>query len=181
VWKALTTEEKEAWRGVCPGLTPYQCFMSAELLKAPPLPPFDIGAEALVRTDSLTAAYTLVAKENPASASGKIHTIEIWARLPLEACEVATFFVVSGSNLSTRDTALIGDVPAGSKKTFTVDLDVRVGDYIGVHCISGTIAVDTSGGAGIWHWNADYIPCTNKFFNQIAGYVMSLYGIGVET
>ncbi len=108
VWNALTTEEKEAWRGVCPDLTPYQCFMSAELLKAPPLPPFDIGAETLVRTDALTAAYTLVAKDNPASVSGKIHTIEIWARLPLEACEVATFFAVNESNLSTRDTELIG-------------------------------------------------------------------------
>ncbi len=72
-------------------------------------------------------------------------------------------------------------MPPGSKKTFDVDLDAGVGDYIGVHCISGQIAVDTSGGAGIWYYNADYIPCTNKFFNQIAGYVMSLHGIGAET
>ncbi len=38
-WNALTPEEKEAWRGVCPGLTPYPCFMRfkiRELLVPPP-------------------------------------------------------------------------------------------------------------------------------------------------
>ena len=37
-WHALTTQEKEAWRGVYPGLTAYQCFMRykiRELLKPP--------------------------------------------------------------------------------------------------------------------------------------------------
>ncbi|GAI80476.1 unnamed protein product, partial [marine sediment metagenome] len=38
-WNALTIEEKEAYRGVCPGLTPYQCFMKSELLKPAPVPP----------------------------------------------------------------------------------------------------------------------------------------------
>ncbi len=41
-WHALTPQEKEAWRGVCPGLTAYQCFMQAkirELLGPPPPPP----------------------------------------------------------------------------------------------------------------------------------------------
>ncbi len=38
-WHALTAEEKEAWRGVCPGLSPYHCFMRSELTYVPPLPP----------------------------------------------------------------------------------------------------------------------------------------------
>ena len=37
-WHALTPEEKEAWRGVCPGLTAYQCFMRSELRKVVPPP-----------------------------------------------------------------------------------------------------------------------------------------------
>lgn len=32
-WHALTPEEKQAWRGVCPGLTAYQCFIRSELRK----------------------------------------------------------------------------------------------------------------------------------------------------
>jgi len=38
-WHSLTPQEKEAWRGVCPGLTAYQCFMSSELKYVPPVPP----------------------------------------------------------------------------------------------------------------------------------------------
>ncbi|GAJ19279.1 unnamed protein product, partial [marine sediment metagenome] len=38
-WNALTPEEQEAYRGVCPGLTPYQCYMKTALLPAPPPPP----------------------------------------------------------------------------------------------------------------------------------------------
>ncbi len=38
-WHALTAEEKEAWRGVCPGLSPYHCFMRSQLKYVPPLPP----------------------------------------------------------------------------------------------------------------------------------------------
>ncbi|MBA7592377.1 hypothetical protein ES708_34558 [subsurface metagenome] len=38
-WHALTAEGKEAWRGVCPGLSPYHCFMRSELKYVPPLPP----------------------------------------------------------------------------------------------------------------------------------------------
>ncbi len=38
-WHALTAEAKEAWRGVCPGLSPYHCFMRSELTYVAPLPP----------------------------------------------------------------------------------------------------------------------------------------------
>jgi hypothetical protein len=38
-WHALTPEEKEAYRGVCPGLTPYQCYMKSALVYVPPEPP----------------------------------------------------------------------------------------------------------------------------------------------
>ena len=38
-WRALTAEGKEAWRGVCPSLSPYHCFMRSELKYVAPLPP----------------------------------------------------------------------------------------------------------------------------------------------
>lgn len=37
-WHALSEAERQAWRGVCPGLTGYQCFMKITLL-TPPTPP----------------------------------------------------------------------------------------------------------------------------------------------
>jgi len=46
-WHSLTPEEKDAWRGVCPGLTAYQCFMSYKIreLLAPPPPPEEYTEE----------------------------------------------------------------------------------------------------------------------------------------
>ncbi len=38
-WNALTPEEKEAYRSVCPGLTPYQCYMKTALANVEPEPP----------------------------------------------------------------------------------------------------------------------------------------------
>ena len=39
IWHALSPAEQEAWRGVCPGLTAYQCFISSELKYVEPTPP----------------------------------------------------------------------------------------------------------------------------------------------
>lgn len=45
-WHALSPEEQQEWRGVCPGLTAYQCFMKSELAKpAPPPPPEEYTVE----------------------------------------------------------------------------------------------------------------------------------------
>ncbi len=38
-WNAKTPEEKDAYRGVCPGLTPYYCYMKTALASLPPVPP----------------------------------------------------------------------------------------------------------------------------------------------
>ncbi len=39
IWNALTLGDKEAWRGVCKGLSPFPCFMRSELSIAPVPPP----------------------------------------------------------------------------------------------------------------------------------------------
>ncbi|GAI71681.1 unnamed protein product, partial [marine sediment metagenome] len=54
-WHALSPEEKEAWRGVCPGLTAYQCFMSSELKPAPPPP--EEQTEEQTEHDAVNSMY----------------------------------------------------------------------------------------------------------------------------
>ena len=137
----------------------------------------DIGSAAIDRAGTAAAAYTLIAVENPANLSGKITSIEIWAATDLVNCEVATFYVVSGTNFSTRSTQSIGAVTAGSKQTFAVDLDVQAGDYIGIYYTAGTIERD-SAGSGYWTVALDAIPCTNQAFTLTADRTMSLYGTG---
>ena len=138
----------------------------------------DIGSPAIDR-DTISVDATYVDKNNPANASGKITSVEIWAEITLINAKVATFYVVSGNNLSTRDYQVIGNVTSGAKRTFDVDLDVQIGDYIGISYTDGYLdRVNT--GTGYWATPAStyWIPCTNHEFNFIASRTISLYGTG---
>ena len=145
------------------------------------IPPqeIDIGVEAKDRASGYGNNRTLINKGNPANASGKIDSIEIYAIQDLTNVEVATFFVVSGNYLSTRDTYDIGNVAGGSKQTISVDLDVQKNDYIGIFCSSAqNIECDETGGSGLWYKTGDQIPCENVSFSSYSAYVISLYGTG---
>jgi hypothetical protein len=137
----------------------------------------DIGAAAINRS-TYTAIKTYVGKENPANDTGSITSVEIWAYSTLSNCEVATFYVVSGDNLSTRDSETIGTVTSGSKQTFSgLNMDVQTGDYLGTYFTAGSLEKDSSG-SGYWYATGDYIPCTNSTFNSTASVTISLYGTG---
>jgi len=141
----------------------------------------DIGLAASDRGTYLsTINFTCVEKSNPANASGKITSVEIFAQTTydLTDCVVATFYIVSGDNLSTRDYEAIGTVTAGSKQTFPVDLDVEEGDHIGLYASGGRIECDSSGLVGVWGKSGDYIPCADILFSFLSGYGISLYGTG---
>jgi hypothetical protein len=141
----------------------------------------DIGAAAIDRATISGDGGTYVHKDNPANDTGSITSIEIWAYSNLSNCEVATFYVVSGNNLSTRDSETIGSVTAGSKQTFSgLSMDVQTGDYIGIYWTNNaSLERDDSGGAGYWYEGGDQIPCTNKLFSTVNTVrAQSLYGIG---
>ena len=150
-WHALTPEEKEAWRGVCPGLTAYQCFMSSQLKYAPPPPLIDIGAPAIDRATYTAPGRTYILLDNPANADGVIHTIELWAYADLTACKVATFHLLSGTTYQCRDPVTIGDVTSGSKQVFPgLSIDVKAGDFIGFYAPSGLMERKAYGFAGLY-------------------------------
>ncbi|MBA7552390.1 hypothetical protein ES705_44951 [subsurface metagenome] len=140
----------------------------------------DIGYPAIDRESSLAGLRTAIMAGNPANAAGTITTVEVYAYSDMIDCEVATFFVVSGNKLSTRDWEAIGTVTAGSKQRFTVNLDVQIGDYIGIKWQSGSIERYIVGGDGLWHTASDQIPCTNYEFSFGTAWIASLYGIGKE-
>ena len=139
----------------------------------------DIGSPATDRGTGLSEGWTRVDKNNPANATGHITSIEIWANIAMVDCEVATFFIVSGDNLSTRDTHAIGNVTAGSKQTFSgLNIEVEEGDFIGIFYTEGKIEAD-SFGDGIWQASGDHISCTDIEFISYANISLSLYGTGI--
>lgn len=143
----------------------------------------DIGSPAIDRAATWypSGDATIVNKENPANESGKITTVEIWPNTSLAICSIATFYVVSGNNLSTRDTEYIGAVTFGAKRTFSVNLDVEAGDYIGMYFYDCQMEMSSSGYAGCWYIYEDQIPCTDVTFSSIDGRTLSLYGTGETT
>ncbi|MBA7570584.1 hypothetical protein ES708_12337 [subsurface metagenome] len=181
-WHSLTPEEKETWRGVCPGLTAYQCFMSSELVYVPPPPPIpiDIGSPAIDRASNTTANYTTVDKNNPANASGQITSIEFRVQYKVRGLIVGTFYSTNGNTLKCRASEVIpGDFPTGSTQTKAVTIDVREGDYIGFYETSGRLERDTEGFAGIWGILNKHIDPGDEYeYDFFAGDALSLYGRG---
>jgi len=139
------------------------------------------------RSSYINPNYTIFGLDIPATGTGTITTIKMRATdINLVNCEVATFYLVSGSNYSTRDTVTIGAVTAGSEQTFTEDdesnpisLDVEEGDYIGMVFTVGRIERDTEGFDDVYFYSGDAIPCTNVTFSTTwVGDAISLRGIG---
>ncbi|MDD5081773.1 MAG: hypothetical protein PHU08_00225 [Dehalococcoidales bacterium] len=142
----------------------------------------DVGAAATDRASSTSiSTYTLISIENPANATGTIDTVEVFAAVNVSNGEVAIFYVVSGNNLSTRDTHTIGNFSAGSKVTVSgiSDFNVTSGDYIGIHGTAGSIERDSSG-SGYWRYSGDSIPCTDLTHDVSTDRTQSLYATGTE-
>lgn len=138
----------------------------------------DIGSEAIDRNTSLTSGYTDIFPTNPANASGTITSIEIWAYQDMTGLKVGTVYNVSGNNFTTRDYETIGNVKAGSKQIFEVDIEVETGDYLVTYYDSGAIEVSDIGEKGYYKFG-DYIPCTDTTFSETTSeYTASLYGEG---
>jgi len=147
----------------------------------------DIGSAA-VDGDDYWGGNTWINGANPANESGKITTIEIYAQngYPLSNCSVGTCYLESGTNFTTRDYEKVsngageGVVTAGSKQTFTVDLDVETGDYL---CIQfdyddgGRIESTTSGTS--WRIVTPLqLPTDDATFTESSNTTLSLYGTG---
>lgn len=141
----------------------------------------DIGAAATDRGTSFAQNYTIIALDNPANASGKITSVEIWYRgdaNDVTGVKVGTFSG-NGTDYTPRDYATIGDVTKGSKQTFSgLDIDVEVGDYIGVFATTGDIEADSSGGAGLYWKLGDQFDAGEQTYTLSASYIMSAYGEG---
>jgi hypothetical protein len=152
----------------------------------------DIGPGVTSEASNIAAGSTLVDKANPANDTGTIDHLEvrIFSSPSPGTVDMATFFVVSGDNLSTRASADDLPIPAGSSNTvYEFDapgdfsaFDVELGDYLGIFLNGVALNSAATGGAGIWFvLAADHIPCTNQAFSVAAGFKISVLGTGVTS
>ncbi len=145
--------------------------------------PINIGDSVIDRPTAWTYVnWTAIVKANPADASGIITVVEIWAVAgnPLVGCRVGTFYTTNGDTLKCRDSVVIGDVPAGSKQTFSgLSLAVEAGDYIGIFFTGGEVEREDTGQAGMWYVTSEQIdPGDEAVYTPVANYTISLGGTG---
>ncbi|MBA7587677.1 hypothetical protein ES708_29708 [subsurface metagenome] len=78
-WKALSPAEKEAYRSVCPGLTPYQCYMKTALAYVPPVPPPEEYTEEQTQYDgSLFLDYPYAGGQHLIIPNRQVSKLGFW-------------------------------------------------------------------------------------------------------
>lgn len=142
----------------------------------------DIGAEAIDRTNIMVSGQTLINKDHPATVSGTITSIDIWANVNITGLRVGTFYTTNGNTLKCRDSDTIaGTITAGSKVTKAVSIAVEIGDYIGCYFASGSVELSIAGYADLWWISGEYIdPNDEAVYDPAPDCAISLGGyIGV--
>lgn len=137
----------------------------------------DIGSGATDRGTTQAAGYTFIDIANPSLGKGKITSIELWFATDASGVKVGTMYG-SGTSWTPRDSEIIGSVTSGSKQTFTVDLDVHVGDVIAVYWSSGTLEEDSSGGVAVYYKSGDQFSAGTQTYTYAGGFSISIYGTG---
>ena len=125
-----------------------------------------MGSAAIDRpTKHASNNATWILGSNPANATGKIATIEIFAVEDEDMTDVtvAIFTETSTNVFTARDSQLIGTVTGGSKNVFSVDLDVVEGDYIGLYWNYGRISYNDSDD-DYWVLAGDQTSCVDTTF-----------------
>jgi len=146
-----------------------------------PATEIDVGPGATDRASSTAAGYTYIDKNNPANASDKVDTFEVWAATSMTGTnKVGVFYVVSGDSYKWRAGATIGTVTSGAKRTFTgLSISVTTGDFAAIYFSVGTIEEATSGGTAVYYKNGDVFYDSPELFLLLGtGYVISIYGTG---
>jgi hypothetical protein len=110
----------------------------------------DIGSGAIDRNTHWPSQYTVIDRANPANAAGTLLSVQIWAETNMSGVRVGTFYG-SGEDYTCRDYAVIGDVVAGRRRTFTgLSIDVQEGDLLGIYTgPSGHLEANQTGGSGV--------------------------------
>lgn len=140
----------------------------------------DIGPGASDRNTTQASGYTWIDKENPANDTGWITEVKLWLNTTGAGVKVGTLFG-AGTDLTSHDSATIGDVTAGSEQTFSgLNIAVSSGEFIGWYSTSGNIECESTGGTALLHSTAagDHFDgvefaCTGPYTQNI-----SIYGTG---
>lgn len=148
----------------------------------------DIGNEATDRTACLETTVTLIEPHNPASKTGILSSVDLYAcTTDMGGVKVAVFYRPdAGGNpnhFTSRGAHTIGTVVKDGKRTTTgISIPIQVGDYIGLYYSSGGFERDLAGDGSWYISGSDETGCVNTEFNwgddraySMGGYITPSY------
>ncbi|MCJ7790545.1 MAG: LamG domain-containing protein [Candidatus Atribacteria bacterium] len=143
----------------------------------------DVGSPCIDGISSYTGNRTFIDLNNPADYTGKITNVAIWAQTSMASAKVATFYAVDATHYTARSaSADLGAVTSGSIKNFAVNLDVTVGDFIGIYFTDNNDAIEsTTGVLSVMYANGDQTACVNTSFDKVDNTTISLYATGATS
>lgn len=127
------------------------------------------------------SGYTIINGYGAANASGKINNVQIYTDEGITNAIVAIFYSIGTNTFASRDYQAIGSIAAsGSIRSFTVDLDVRTGDYIGIYGADPSrIKRSTNTGYSHWVTSGNQTAASSALFSTyISNMEIPIYGIG---
>ncbi len=136
--------------------------------------------------------YTLISAKNPANATGKLTSVEVNVAVGEDMTNVviATFYrpdpIGYPNNFTARDSQNVGTLVADGKRTVTVDLNITIGDFIGIYSAETNSYISfTEGEAeeGVWTIEGDYTSCSDQEITLADEISIGLYATGytIET
>lgn len=112
----------------------------------------DIGTPAESMGATIFGNVTLINLNNPSNEDGKITSVELFfwdSGSTATNVKVGTFYA-SGTDYVCRDFETLGVVSTGAIQTYTgLDIDVELGDYIGIYFENAEIYSELTGGIGV--------------------------------
>ena len=136
----------------------------------------DVGKHFV--TGAYTNLGTMIFLENPANASGKIHSVEFNVNLTFDSCKIGTFYGTP-PNLTCRSYA---NIPSkiGYIVASKLDIDVEVGDFLGIFLVGAGIRYETSGHGGIAIKAGDQFDAGQQTYTTSGyeAYGIAIFGVG---
>jgi hypothetical protein len=137
-----------------------------------------VGSAATNRAAATTAGITYIDKANPVDGNGHITNVDLYVASQLSGCKVGIFYTASDvDHFTCRSSVSLGTVATGLRSS-SVDLEAKVGDFIGVYSTGGTVDRVTTGGEGVWICSGDQTVCSNTAFTRQVKAAISAYGTG---
>lgn len=120
-----------------------------------------------------------------ASATGKITSFSIYVQANITGLKMGVFSR-NGNSFTCRSYTTIGNSNTGSNTHSGLNLDVVVGDYIGMYWenSTGRVENDSTGAPKYWYKAGDHFADGEQAYSQIDGDsddFVSIAGAGVET